>query len=204
MEARWFAYGARLVPGQLHRQTLGHTTPDHVADGGSSQVVRNPTRTAGREARRFPRLVERADRLRLLRAAARLGHQPKEHPRLDLSGLLQPDVLRVLRLQEPAQIIGQGKDAAFAVLRGARVEPDLTRVEIDLSPFEREHFGGDAPPGDVREGDDRLDLGGQVRQDRLELLPFSHELHLQEIRSQLRELSAAERLSTYLTSRPTH
>jgi hypothetical protein len=38
---------AGLVPGELHRDTLGHACSHKIADGRSAKVVRDPAGTAG-------------------------------------------------------------------------------------------------------------------------------------------------------------
>ena len=54
-------------------------------------------------------------------------------------------MLRVLRLKERTQIVRHWEDSSFAVLRGASVEANFARVEIDLSPLQRQDLACDAP-----------------------------------------------------------
>ena len=44
----------------------------------------------------------------------------------------------------------------LAVLRGAWIKPDFPRLEIDVTPLERQHLGSEPPPRQVGERDRRL------------------------------------------------
>ena len=88
----------------------------------------------------------------------RVDRRARERTRTgtDVAGLLQPDVLGVLLLEETAQVVGEREHARLVVLRRVGVEADFVADEIDLPPFERQHFGVDPPAGDIRELDHRL------------------------------------------------
>lgn len=58
-EAFRFKDGTSLVPRELHGHAFGHTGPHEVSDGGPSEVVWDPARTARVDPRLAPRFVER-------------------------------------------------------------------------------------------------------------------------------------------------
>src|SRR5262249_6242911 len=129
----------------------------------SSKVMRDATRASRCQARRRPRFVEGFDRTRLLRASALRCDHSKEDGRNYLTLELKTLVLGVTRFEKRTQVVGQWEYPAFAVLCCLWIQPDLATLDVDLAPFERQHFGRNAPSGDVRELDDGLQRLWQVR-----------------------------------------
>ena len=97
---------ARPVAGQLHGHPLRNRTSNHVTDGRPAQVMRDASRASRCDAGGFPGLAEGPDGLRVLLAAARVGHKPEEHPRCNLAGLLEAEVFKVLCFQQSAKVVG--------------------------------------------------------------------------------------------------
>jgi hypothetical protein len=68
-------------------------------------------------------------------------------------------VFGVLRLQQLAELVREREHAPLAVLRAAGVEPNLSRVEVHLSPLQAGDFP--APPASqVHERDQRPQVVG--------------------------------------------
>ena len=100
---------------------------------------------ASYRARGGPCLIERANPTSFLRPSASSGNHSEEDPRHKFSSELEALVFGVAEPEERPQIIGHWEHPAFSVLRRFRIQPHLASVEIDLSPFKREHFRLNAP-----------------------------------------------------------
>jgi hypothetical protein len=103
------------VPGHLHGDALGNAGAHQVTYCGSSQIVRNATRTARLRTRRPERLDEGRDPL-----ALHLAVRSVEHPRADDALGFQPVVLALLRLQELVERVGEGNTAPVSVFPPSR------------------------------------------------------------------------------------
>ena len=71
---------------------------------------------------------------------------------IELASLLEPLMLGVtatLSRVRRSSVIGNTRPSS--VLRRLRIERHLAGVKVDLSPLERQHFGRNAPAGDVCE-----------------------------------------------------
>ena len=79
-------------------------------------------------------------------------------------------VLGVAVFQKRAECGRKRERSPFLVLRRAGFKPHFASVEVDLSPFERQHFAVDAPAGDVAECHHVMEIVRQMRLDASVLL----------------------------------
>src|SRR5687768_4524576 len=115
--------------------------------------MRNPTRIPCRLARRRPRALERLDPLAV----------SVEHVRADRALLLQGLMLAPQFVYERPERIGKGKHPARLILRRTGLQARLALIPINVPPLERQDLRLNPPAGDVREGDDRLERGRELR-----------------------------------------
>ena len=145
----------------LHRNALRDAGADEIADGGSTEVVQNPT-GASRLLARGPECNPEA-----LDGLARAV----EHARAD-DLELPLEILgdRSLLFKQFAQLTRHRERAPLPVLRLSRIEPDFPGTEIHLAPLERQYLAIDPPAGGVRESRRRSNGFGKMRQHREELI----------------------------------
>src|SRR5205814_8632492 len=106
----------RLVTAHSHGYLLGHASPYHIPDSGSSEVMEEPARKASRLARLLPALTEVAH------PVARCGIG--KHPRNDFPTLpLKAEYPGPLCLQHFQEFPVQVDHPAFPALGRARVQP---------------------------------------------------------------------------------
>jgi hypothetical protein len=111
------------VPGHLHRDALGNSGADKIANSRATEVVQHTSRTSGSHARRPKRHAEGPDR-----PSITVEDVPADHviPPLQAFGD------RSLSLEKLTQLARHRKRSTFAVLRPARIEADFAGAEIDL------------------------------------------------------------------------
>ena len=84
--------------------------------------------------------------------------------------------LGALSLQSCPQLRRHHEHPAVVVLRGAGLQPDGARLEVDLSPLERQHLAPDPPARDIGECHDRPCVLGQVPSHGLVLIALEEAL----------------------------
>src|SRR5207249_5745594 len=131
---------AGLPADQLHRDPFGHAGTDEVSDGGPAEVVEHMARHAGGATGRRPCLVEATER-RPVGAREDMRDAASEFA---FAGTRD----RPPSFEQRAEGGSEREHAAFAGLRGAGIEPDLTGVEVDARPAETGCFGSPSPPRD--------------------------------------------------------
>src|SRR4029453_18662962 len=77
-----------------------------------------------------------------------------------------------LGFQQLLQLRRQVEDATFEVLRCTWVQPDLTGLQVDLTPPQRQDLAVDAPTGNERKRHDGLHRRGEMLEHRQVLLPL--------------------------------
>jgi len=143
---------AGLVAAQFRGHSLGNSSPDHVPDCCSAEVVRDIARAPGGRSGAPPCVVEPVRRDATageVPQRAEFRHVTVEEHVLDDHLLLPLNLVsqRPLPLQELVQFRGEVEHPSLTVLRGPRVEPDLADAEIHLPPLERQHLAVDPPAG---------------------------------------------------------
>src|SRR5208337_3276269 len=81
-----------------------------------------------------------------------------------------------LRLEDGFQLGRERKRAALAVLRFARLQPYPAVRKIDVAPLPGQKLRFHAPSGDIADGRDRLEIVGQVTDNRSVLLGLEKSL----------------------------
>src|SRR5439155_10125582 len=127
----------------LHRDPFGHAGTDEVSNGGPAEVVEHAARHAGDAAGRRPWLVEGTER----RTVGALEDVRDDASEVALARTRD----RPPSFEQRAEVGREREHAAFAGLRGAGIEPDLTGVEVDARPVETGRFGSPSPPRDPEE-----------------------------------------------------
>src|SRR3989442_10352905 len=121
--------GARLVPGDLHRDTLRDARVDHVAHGGAPEVVAQAPGDAGSLARRGPCLSEIAPALAPALASAEEREEVRDDP---VGALLEGLDALALGRQQRLDLRREVHEAPLVVLRRAGVQTQRAGLEVEL------------------------------------------------------------------------
>jgi hypothetical protein len=149
------------VSRHLHCDPFRDTGADEIADGGSAEVVQDPTGASG---------VLHADRNATLKLS--MGRPAPWNTRGQTTLSLPLEILghRSLLFRQFTQFVSHRKGPALAVLRFPWIEPHFAGAEIDLAPLERQDLAVDPPAGDVGERRRRPNGFRELRQRRQELI----------------------------------
>jgi hypothetical protein len=155
------------MSGELHRHPLRHSGPHHVPDGRPPEIVHEAPRTSRQPARGRPGPLELPDPLPLA----------MEHPRDDPPGpALEIPRLLPLGDEERPKLWGHIERAPLLVLGRARLQADRAGLEVHLGPLKPLHLTPDPPPRDVGEGDEGVEVVGQMPEHGLVLLTLEEAL----------------------------
>jgi hypothetical protein len=117
-----------FVTRHLHCDPLGNPGPHQISNRCPPQIVRDASGQPRLAARRQPGPFETLE----------TSSPKREHSRGNRFSLSSDRVgFGLLASEQTAELVGHRKDAPLAVLRGSRIQPHRSGLEVHVTPLER-------------------------------------------------------------------